>query len=689
MSKLQKLQTEISKTVKKIYEGIEFFEELFEKVHSTSNPSQKEKLEADLKSEIKKLQRQRDTLRQWISMKEIKEKDELERAKEAIEEQMETYKDFERQAKTKTYSKEGLSAKSKIDPEEQVKNETREWIRQSIRQLEEQIESLEAKVLSSQSGKKKNTKDFQKKIARHQFHVENLEKILRALDNDTIEIDDIKEIQDGIAYYIDENDDPDFIEDDELYCQLDLDQLLPLGSSTNLVTSAIVKEALNEMGDNASEAETSDNASDSSPVMPRRESKTQTPPQKPKESKQTSEKSDKPPIEVPKIQTVIQTPPTLKETIHFSSQQVSSPKIDEFSQQPRAIPTLNSDSAPQEITHTALQFSQIPTAGPNIPSNLTPHLKSNDFTSILKTSSKDPIPQLQPITPQHQHLTYTQQLNLSSHINSSMQSSSPHTIVVKPPGTKPPLIPKLPPSHGISVGQSGETTTTSSHGLTPITLPQQTHSNTGILGTAVTLNRNQSSKTNLLLQSPMSFSSSSPPIPTQELLQMLELSFESKPSPIDLYIPRDCCRVTSVYSDEFSHPELFNQPLPSFLQHPSLHKITGNTTPTPSVTPSSAKPHPPRNIPNISQNPLSSFLLYDVDTLLFIFHHTRHSFESFLAGQVLESKGWRYDFEVDRWTSPSHSLADGQYAKDAPPVGQQTYFDPFTCQHIPVSSKHV
>lgn len=44
-------------------EGVEKFEETWQKVHNASNTNQKEKYEEDLKKEIKKLQRLRDQVR--------------------------------------------------------------------------------------------------------------------------------------------------------------------------------------------------------------------------------------------------------------------------------------------------------------------------------------------------------------------------------------------------------------------------------------------------------------------------------------------------------------------------------------------------------------------------------------------------------------------------------------------------
>jgi CCR4-NOT transcription complex subunit 3 len=71
--------------LKKVSEGIQTFEEIFEKIYATNNANQKEKLEQDLKKEIKKLQRLRDQIKTWISSNEIKDKRSLMENRKLIE----------------------------------------------------------------------------------------------------------------------------------------------------------------------------------------------------------------------------------------------------------------------------------------------------------------------------------------------------------------------------------------------------------------------------------------------------------------------------------------------------------------------------------------------------------------------------------------------------------------------------
>ena len=47
---------EIERCHKKVVEGVEQFEDIWQKAHNAPNTNQKEKYEADLKKEIKKLQ---------------------------------------------------------------------------------------------------------------------------------------------------------------------------------------------------------------------------------------------------------------------------------------------------------------------------------------------------------------------------------------------------------------------------------------------------------------------------------------------------------------------------------------------------------------------------------------------------------------------------------------------------------
>ena len=60
--------------MKKVAEGVEVFESIYEKMQASTNQTQKEKLETDLKTQIKKLQRLRDQIKTWVASNDIKDK---------------------------------------------------------------------------------------------------------------------------------------------------------------------------------------------------------------------------------------------------------------------------------------------------------------------------------------------------------------------------------------------------------------------------------------------------------------------------------------------------------------------------------------------------------------------------------------------------------------------------------------
>ncbi|XP_019357254.1 PREDICTED: CCR4-NOT transcription complex subunit 3 [Gavialis gangeticus] len=234
MADKRKLQGEIDRCLKKVSEGVEQFEDIWQKLHNAANANQKEKYEADLKKEIKKLQRLRDQIKTWVASNEIKDKRQLIDNRKLIETQMERFKVVERETKTKAYSKEGLGLAQKVDPAQKEKEEVGQWLTNTIDTLNMQVDQFESEVesLSVQTRKKKGDKDKQDRIEglkrhieKHRYHIRMLETILRMLDNDSIMVDSIRKIKDDVEYYVDSSQDPDFEENEFLYDDLDLEDI--------------------------------------------------------------------------------------------------------------------------------------------------------------------------------------------------------------------------------------------------------------------------------------------------------------------------------------------------------------------------------------------------------------------------------------------------------------------------------
>ncbi|KAI8828127.1 hypothetical protein BC829DRAFT_412294, partial [Chytridium lagenaria] len=153
---------------KKVAEGI------LDKIHTASN-------KADLKKEIKKLQKSRDQIKSWISSNDIKDKRALVDNRKLIG-QMERFKACEKELKTKAFSKEGLQGWSQ-------------------------------KKRGKDSSKAERLAEIDNILVRHKHHINRLEIVNRLLQNGNLSMDAVKGVKDSIG----------FEEDEYIYEDLNLD----------------------------------------------------------------------------------------------------------------------------------------------------------------------------------------------------------------------------------------------------------------------------------------------------------------------------------------------------------------------------------------------------------------------------------------------------------------------------------
>ncbi|KAF9451749.1 hypothetical protein P691DRAFT_662624 [Macrolepiota fuliginosa MF-IS2] len=229
----RKLQTEIDRTLKKVSEGVELFESIYEKMQASTNQTQKEKLELDLKTQIKKLQRLRDQIKTWVASNDIKDKSQLLENRRLIETQMEKFKACEKEMKTKAFSKEGLIQAAKLDPKEQEKEEATQWLQTQVEELQMQVESAEAEVESLQgTGKKRNKQgsnagrleELEHLNERRKWHISRLEIVLRLLNNGSLSTDRVLDLKEDVQYFVESNTEEEFDEDEGIYDELNLEE---------------------------------------------------------------------------------------------------------------------------------------------------------------------------------------------------------------------------------------------------------------------------------------------------------------------------------------------------------------------------------------------------------------------------------------------------------------------------------
>lgn len=146
---------------------------------------------------------------------------------------MEKFKAVEKAMKTKAYSKEGLSAAAKLDPKERAKLEACEFLNNMVDELERQIETLEAEGESiqatmkkgkSQTAKADRMAEIERISERHKWHQGKLELIKRSLENGGLETEQVTDLEESIKYYVSDGMNEDFMEDDEMYDDLNLQE---------------------------------------------------------------------------------------------------------------------------------------------------------------------------------------------------------------------------------------------------------------------------------------------------------------------------------------------------------------------------------------------------------------------------------------------------------------------------------
>ncbi|CAJ1443507.1 unnamed protein product [Effrenium voratum] len=212
----RKLQKDIEVVLKKGHEGTEEFEELWDQMANAQGP-QKERLGEELKKCINKQQRLRSQMRDWLGSSAVPSnlKDKLEEGRKLIEIDMSRFKDFEREFKTKAFSGAGLAKMDELDLEEAEKQKYQDWLAQNIQALKDSLDQFEADY-QMLKGKKSLGNDDKARLQkleiaqeRTRWHIKKLEQLLRAVNNDAVEISDLAVVRDSIELFVDAGEDTD------------------------------------------------------------------------------------------------------------------------------------------------------------------------------------------------------------------------------------------------------------------------------------------------------------------------------------------------------------------------------------------------------------------------------------------------------------------------------------------------
>ncbi|RPD74472.1 hypothetical protein L226DRAFT_545927 [Lentinus tigrinus ALCF2SS1-7] len=704
----RKLQTEIDRTLKKVGEGVELFESIYEKMQASTNQTQKEKQETDLKTQIKKLQRLRDQIKTWVASNDIKDKSALLENRKLIETQMEKFKACEKEMKTKAFSKEGLTQASKLDPKQQEKADTMSWVQQMLDELMVQVETAEAEIETLQgTGKKKNKsggaaaerlESLERLNERRKWHINRLELILRLLDNGSLPTDKVLALQDDVKYFVESNMDEDFDEYEGVYDELNLDE----------------EEEKFRMPIDESDSEDSEEASEGLPLR--------TPSKKhDEESVASSNKRDSPVLK--KAATTLQQrivaaakPPPPH--ANFAQQSVAS--MVKSPAPPRNPPSGYAKVAAAAVAPSTSTQIQPASALPSTQTTIAPPTPSASSTTA---SSSIPPDQRSAVTssPSLTHPSLTSPMLSSaasvsyppddslysahgspalldavpSSIGAPAATSSPQRTAARkaslssptalqPPGVPHPTQQELTSTASQTNGISTASAATVQSPPTPSPLPQQAQALPAAPGASagtspmpppaqqqqpqfppgVPLNEPSKLVQGAVGARPPSAAASQLPAPPQQQrpnafpgsLSDLVMSFES----VKQKAPHRMSNLDQVH--KLLQGSYSSMPQPQDTEKPKYY-VPRNPIQTPSYYPQ--VPHPLLNTPGI-------FSQLDVETLFYVFYYHPGTYQQYLAAKELKRQSWRFHVKYLTWFQ-RHS--EPQAITEEYEQGVYVYFD--------------
>ncbi|CCW70980.1 unnamed protein product [Phytomonas sp. Hart1] len=231
MSNNRKIQVDIYRLLKKTAEGLEFYEELFDKFENAPNLTIKERLEGELKKEIKKLQRQREQIKAFIASSDVKDTKQLEMFRRKIEAKMETFKICEREMKTKTFSKEGLALAAN-DWTEAPLAQTEAWLKNAIEEGRKKVEIMEYEFQKQQGGLTKSGRrapsktgaksELQIRLEKLNVHIFKWESLLRMVSNEEASLEEVDALRDNAEKVLEEDADLECISNMAMYGNFDI-----------------------------------------------------------------------------------------------------------------------------------------------------------------------------------------------------------------------------------------------------------------------------------------------------------------------------------------------------------------------------------------------------------------------------------------------------------------------------------
>ena len=539
---------------------------------------------------------------------------------------MERFKAVEKEMKTKAFSKEGLSAAAKLSPEEQAKADTCDFLSTMVEQLEQQIEALEAEETTLLATAKKGKKDTGKSdrlgeihsiTERHKWHQGKLEQALRLLENGNLEVEQISGIEEGIKYYVEENQSIDFNEDEELYEDLNLDDDeagLANGNDNDKLSSQDTQSIQEETSENADARSTSTGKQKSTSV-----------------SESTGPAARRP-------SNAVKSPLPALATLHTPLPTVTNgaPKDN---MKPAPLPTrppgetlkyasaaaAAAASDKNNVGIAPLPPPPVPLAQANLPSSSLP-APSRPKSST--TTSPEPAPSIPSAVDSavHAKASAPSVTQISSPAAVPLQSASPPTTRVEPSSTQRPEVTKpAGPSQGPSESIS--------RNAEPISKPTPVER-------AVERPPPGLSKPNAF----PSATAQEPPQTNGEITKEEESVFHLPSCFQDLVHAYEATRNRTASVDSPAVQRLLNA---SHLSCPNALDADRPRHYKPEVKFKTPSYYPQE--PFMYMDDPSLYSKVDTDTLFYVFYYRQNTYQQYMAAKTLKSQSWRFHKQYQTW----------------------------------------
>nr|XP_019009665.1 uncharacterized protein I206_05224 [Kwoniella pini CBS 10737]OCF48446.1 hypothetical protein I206_05224 [Kwoniella pini CBS 10737] len=600
---MRKLAAEIDKTLKAVAVGVETFESTFEKLGHATNSTQKEKTENDLKAQIKKLQKMRDQIKAWIGNNDIKEKGPLLENRRLIETQMERFKALEKEMKMKAFSKEGLIAQSKLDPAEKARRDMISWVADTIDELSRQIESTEAEAEGLQITKKKKSgndrlSELEELNERRSWHISKLELVNRMLENNSLPVEDVENVQEDIKYFVEANAEEDFDYDQGLYDELNLQE-----EEDYIHDYGHVDDLSNV--DEASVADVSESVSSSAPA-PKTPAKEEPTAKKGTPASKASIDEPPSPVSAKKVPSRKATMETKKSTESIPPVPPPATTIPVPTPKATALPPIRYAAAAAAAVASSPTVTNTPSAQVETsPSKAKDPLPATQLTESPNEEPPTPAPPAKDESPKAREASPA---NVEGHINGNALPPPPGLAT---PSPLPPSQSPAPPSHP---------TTQNSAPAPPGYAPQHAESSRAAQQPSSTAQaQGQSAQSGVMGNLMHSFEmakemSKRRTNDVHELNNALDGSYSNIPQQLDSEPPR------------YYHPK--------------------NPIKTPSY-------YPQARLPILEDKTIYSRL--DLDQLFYIFYYMTGTYEQWLAAKELKRQSWRFHKQYLTWFQRAHN----------------------------------